>query len=234
MKNTTTEQKSLKNITTIDNITIIGKTAIKKITAKITTTALLFFLALFTLTTCLIAQESAQERKTGWFVGVSPYFLGAEIKTTTENTTLTERYTTGTRTLDATDVTFTASHVNRAEGVSSDGSWVIRHVVKVNKAKKNSKAVVVIFAVIFFMAVFPMIVILSMVVMFFRDFCSVVVFFIIVIFSMIGFFKGFLKLKQAYRLVFANYRQNKRQSQAYFCKIYKKKEKISKNWVFYH
>ena len=81
-------------------------------------------MALFTLTTCLIAQESAQERKTGWFVGVSPYFLGAEIKTTTENTTLTERYTTGTRTLDATDVTFTASHVNRAEGVSSDGSWV--------------------------------------------------------------------------------------------------------------
>ena len=59
-------------------------------------------MALFTLTTCLIAQESAQERKTGWFVGVSPYFLGAEIKTTTEHTTLTERYTTGTRTLDAT------------------------------------------------------------------------------------------------------------------------------------
>ena len=33
MKNTTTEQKSLKNITTIENITIIGKTAIQKITA---------------------------------------------------------------------------------------------------------------------------------------------------------------------------------------------------------
>ena len=31
-------------------------------------------------------------------MGVSPYFLGAEIKTTTENTTLTERYTEGTRT----------------------------------------------------------------------------------------------------------------------------------------
>ena len=67
------------------------KTTIQKITAKITTTALLFFLALFTLTTCLIAQESGQQaRKTGWFVGVSPYFLGAKIKTTTENTTLTE------------------------------------------------------------------------------------------------------------------------------------------------
>ena len=54
-------------------------------------------MALFTLTTCLTAQESGQQagqaRKTGWFVGVSPYFLGAEIKTTTENTTLTERYT---------------------------------------------------------------------------------------------------------------------------------------------
>ena len=69
------------------------KTAIAKITAKITATALLFFLALFTLTTCLVAQESGQARKQGWFVGVSPYFLGAEIKTTTEHTTLTERYT---------------------------------------------------------------------------------------------------------------------------------------------
>ena len=41
-------------------------------------------------------------------MGVSPYFLGAEIKTTTENTTLTERYTEGTRNLITTDV-FTAS-----------------------------------------------------------------------------------------------------------------------------
>ena len=53
------------------------KTAIAKITAKITATALLFFLLLFTLTTCLVAQESGQTRKQGWFVGVSPYFLGA-------------------------------------------------------------------------------------------------------------------------------------------------------------
>ena len=56
---------------------------------------------------------------------MSPYFLGAEIKTTTEHTTLTERYTTGTRTLDATDVTFTASTVNQAEGVSSDGGSLV-------------------------------------------------------------------------------------------------------------
>ena len=103
------------------------KTTIEKTTiAKITTTALLFFLALFSLTTCLTAQESGQQaRKQGWFVGVSPYFLGAEIKTTTEHTTLTERYTTGTRTLDATDVTFTASTVNQAEGVSSDGGSLV-------------------------------------------------------------------------------------------------------------
>ena len=40
------------------------KTTIEKKTAKITTTALLFFLALFTLTTCLIAQET-QEGQTG-------------------------------------------------------------------------------------------------------------------------------------------------------------------------
>ena len=64
------------------NITNIEKTAIAKITAKITTTALLFFLALFTFTTCLIAQETQegqagqQAKKGGWFVGVTPYLLG--------------------------------------------------------------------------------------------------------------------------------------------------------------
>ena len=64
------------------NITNIEKTAIAKITAKITTTALLLFLALFTLTTCLIAQETQegqtgeQAKKGGWFVGVTPYLLG--------------------------------------------------------------------------------------------------------------------------------------------------------------
>ena len=129
MKRTTTEQKSLKNITTIENITTIKKTTTKNITAKIKTTALLFFLALFTLTTCLTAQaqESGQQagqqaRKQGWFVGVSPYFLGAEIKTTTENTTLTERYTEGTRNLEATSVTLTASTTDQVEGVDSGGS----------------------------------------------------------------------------------------------------------------
>ena len=77
-----------KTITTIENITIMEKTTIQKITAKITTTALLFFLALFTLTTCLVAQESGQARKQGWFVGVSPFsFIGAEIKTSRTTTT---------------------------------------------------------------------------------------------------------------------------------------------------
>ena len=116
MKNTTTEQKSLKNITTIENITIIGKTTTKNITAKITATALLFFVALFTLTTNLMSQE-----KQGWFVGVSPYFLGAKIKTTTENTTLTERYRERTRTLSA-GVTYDASFTNRPEGIDSADS----------------------------------------------------------------------------------------------------------------
>ena len=99
------------------------KTTIEKTTiAKITATALLFFLALFTLTTCLIAQESGQARKQGWFVGVSPYFLGAEIKTTTEHTTLTERYTTVTRTLDATNIgELTVSTTDQAEGANYSG-----------------------------------------------------------------------------------------------------------------
>ena len=67
----------------------------------------------------------AQERKTGWFVGVSPYFLGAEIKTTTENTTLTEIVSEGTRDLINTDVAFTASTVNPAEGISEHGLSIL-------------------------------------------------------------------------------------------------------------
>ena len=113
----------MENITAMEKTTV-EKTAIAKITAKITTTALLFFLALFTLTTNLKAQaqEGQQTRKTGWFVGVSPYFLGAEIKTTTEHTTLTERYTTVTRTLDATNIgELTVSTTDQAEGANYSG-----------------------------------------------------------------------------------------------------------------
>ena len=53
------------------------KTAIAKITAKITTTALLFFLALFTLTTCLIAQESGASKKAGLVCGGESLFFGS-------------------------------------------------------------------------------------------------------------------------------------------------------------
>ena len=45
------------------------KTSIEKITAKITTTALLFFLALFTLTTNLKAQAVQENSKSGFFAG---------------------------------------------------------------------------------------------------------------------------------------------------------------------
>ena len=77
MKNITTEQKSMKNIEIMKNITAIEKTAIAKITAnitakitaKITATALLFFLALFTLTTNLKAQAVQDNSKSGFFAG---------------------------------------------------------------------------------------------------------------------------------------------------------------------
>ena len=52
------------------NITAIERTAIAKITAKITTTALLFFLALFTLTTNLKAQAVQDNSKSGFFAGL--------------------------------------------------------------------------------------------------------------------------------------------------------------------
>ena len=60
-------------------------------------------------------QAGQQARKTGWFIGVSPYFLGAEIKTTTEHTTLTEITTELTRTLDPTNAVLTASTTDQVE-----------------------------------------------------------------------------------------------------------------------
>ena len=73
----------MKNITAIERIamqktaikktamqkTAMQKTTIAKITAKITTTALLFFLALFTLTTNLKAQAVQDNSKSGFFAG---------------------------------------------------------------------------------------------------------------------------------------------------------------------
>ena len=60
----TTIEKTMKNITTIKK-TAIEKTAMQ----KITTTALLFFLALFTLTTNLKAQAVQDNSKSGFFAG---------------------------------------------------------------------------------------------------------------------------------------------------------------------
>ena len=81
--------------------TTIEKTAMK----RITTTALLLFLALFTLTTNLMSQE-----KQGWFVGVSPFsFIGAEIKTSRTTTT-------------AVDTAFVAASFEYEATIDSDDS----------------------------------------------------------------------------------------------------------------
>ena len=58
-------------------------------------------------------------------MGVSPYFLGAEIKTTTENTTLTEIYTEGTRNLEGTNVAFTASTTDQVRALKQDGGHLL-------------------------------------------------------------------------------------------------------------
>ncbi len=69
-------------------------------------------------------QAGQQARKTGWFIGVSPYFLGAEIKTTTEHTTLTETATELTRTLDSTSV----APLNRDDVTTTDRVETSRYV----------------------------------------------------------------------------------------------------------
>ena len=83
----------MKNITAMEKTTI-EKTAMK----RITTTALLLFLAFFSLTTNLMSQE-----KQGWFVGVSPFsFIGAEIKTSRTTTTAVDTAVAATFEYEAT------------------------------------------------------------------------------------------------------------------------------------
>ena len=102
----------MKNITTIEKTnmqkTNIEKTAIKKITAKITTTALLLFLALFTLTTNLKAQAVQDNSKSGFFAGFV-YLQGFQVDTSksiSESTVTTSyevmSYSSTTTRIDAT------------------------------------------------------------------------------------------------------------------------------------
>ena len=81
----------------MNNITNIEKTTTAKITAKITTTALLFFLLLFTLTTNLKAQ-AVQDSKSGFFAGFV-YLQGFQVdssKSISESTATTSYEVTGT------------------------------------------------------------------------------------------------------------------------------------------
>ena len=80
------------------NITNIEKTVIENITAKITTTALLFFLLLFTLTTNLKAQAVQDNSKSGFFAGFV-YLQGFQVdssKSISESTATTSYEVTGT------------------------------------------------------------------------------------------------------------------------------------------
>ena len=111
----------MKNITTIERIAMqktaikktamqkkaMQKTTIAKITAKITTTALLFFLALFTLTTNLKAQAVQEDSKSGFFAGfvVLDGFQVDSTKSVTTSETTSYRvtgYSNATTRIDAT------------------------------------------------------------------------------------------------------------------------------------
>ncbi len=88
-------------------------------------------LAILSLLSCLLfsfyagtGSLKAQERQQGWSIGVSPFYLGAKIKTTTENATLTE-IVTDTRTLDSTSITFATSIPNNVSLDATPGAEVI-------------------------------------------------------------------------------------------------------------
>ena len=92
------------------NITTIKKTNIEKttITAKITTTALLFFLALFTLTTNLKAQAVQDNSKSGFFAGFV-YLQGFQVdssKNISESTVTTSYEVTGISDTTRIEVTY--------------------------------------------------------------------------------------------------------------------------------
>ena len=69
---------------------------------------------------------------------MSPYFLGAEIRTTTENTTLTERYTEGTRTLEATSVTLSGELAKASAEFQDTGTGVVSSSATINTFAINA------------------------------------------------------------------------------------------------
>ncbi len=91
---------------------------LNKITLAILASLSCLFL-LFAGVNNLQAQEARQQ---GWSIGVSPFYLGAKIKTTTENTTLREVVTTGERTLDSTSIDFSASIPNNVSLDATPGA----------------------------------------------------------------------------------------------------------------
>ena len=106
------------------NITNIEKTTIAKITAKITTTALLFFLALFTLTTNLKAQAVQDNSKSGFFAGFV-YLQGFQVdssKSISGSTVTTSYEVTGISDTTRIEVTYLNENLTNTairEGISA-------------------------------------------------------------------------------------------------------------------
>ena len=101
-----------------------SKTTIKKITAKITTTALLFFLALFTLTTNLKAQAVQDNSKSGFFAGFV-YLQGFQVdssKSISGSTVTTSYEVTGISDTTRIEVTYLNENLTNTairEGISA-------------------------------------------------------------------------------------------------------------------
>ena len=126
------------------------KTAIAKITAKITTTALLLFLLLFTLTTNLKAQAVQNNSKSGFFAGfvylqgfqvdstksittspttsyrVTYYDETTRIDATGGTTTLSDEEKTGIKTLISANCERDATSINNSDGKYSLASGVFQ------------------------------------------------------------------------------------------------------------
>ncbi len=95
-------------------------------------------LLLFAGVNNLQAQEARQQ---GWSIGVSPFYLGAKIKTTTENTTLTEVVTTRTRTVTA-DIEFSGNTTSTFASVDAttgaEGITLAVHTLRTTRSYSSN------------------------------------------------------------------------------------------------
>ncbi len=109
--------------------------------SKITLAILASLSCLFLLFAGVNNLQAQEARQQGWSIGVSPFYLGAKIKTTTENTTLTEIVTETTRTLTSTRA-FSASTTDNVPSDTTAGAELLNTSGKLIYSSNHDKTAI--------------------------------------------------------------------------------------------